>query len=69
MKAMDDCPAEERDALLAELIANEENYFWGGHGEVSRIEPKISWIWEALAVGGALAVAGAALVRILKSRA
>ena len=69
MKAMDDCPAEERDALLAELIANEEHYFWGGHGEVSRIEPKISWIWEALAVGGALAVAGAALVRILKSRA
>ena len=69
IKAMDDCPAEERDALLAELIANEEHVFWGGHEDVYVTEPESSWIWEALAVAGTLALVGAALIRMLKSRA
>ena len=71
MKAMDDCPFEERDALLAELIANEEHVFWGGHlGQEETITavPKNSWIWEVFAVAGTMAVAGVALVRLWKTR-
>lgn len=69
-----DVPSEKRDELLAQLIANEEFFFWGEHQDpaeatIARAELQNSWIWTLLAAAGSAAVAGVALVRIIKGRA
>jgi len=65
------CPVEQHDELLAQLIANEEEVFWEQENRRSvnvLAESKNTWVWDFLAVSGAVAVAGVALFRLLKSR-
>jgi len=65
------CPVEQHDELLAQLIANEEEVFWVQENRrlVNVLaESKNAWVWDFLAVSGAVAVAGVALFRLLKSR-
>lgn len=65
-----DCPAADRDELLAQLIAAEEEAFWGQEGRAAVVvqQPKYAWLWELAAVTAGVAVSSVALVRMLKGR-
>jgi hypothetical protein len=66
-----DCPVEDQDDLIAQLIAEEEGYFWGSKTSdscvVAATQPK-TWLLELATVAAAVAVTSVALIKILKGR-
>lgn len=68
LKAMD-CPLEDRDALIAQLIAAEEDLFWESKtNSVTLLAQPKTWLLELAAVAATVALTGVAIVRILKGR-
>jgi hypothetical protein len=76
LKAID-CPLEDRDDLIAQLIAAEEDLFWekskskcpaATGAVVAAVQEPKTWLLEVAAVVATVAIAGVAVVRILKGR-
>jgi hypothetical protein len=67
-----DCPLEERDELIAQLIFMEEQMFWSSGGKKccdATTQPyTLSWLLEVAAASAAIAFAGIVMVRFLKTR-
>jgi hypothetical protein len=67
-----ECPMEDRDEMIAQLISMEEQMFWNSNGDQFNEEtihpPKLSWLLEVAALSASIAVAGVVLVRLLKCR-
>ncbi len=68
-----DCPTEERNELIAQLISMEEQLFWNSNDDqvndaTMMQTPKLSWLLEVVALPASIAVAGVVIARYLKSR-
>jgi hypothetical protein len=67
-----DCPMDERNEMIAQLINLEEELFWNCHGDQPSAAilntTKLSWLFEVVALSASIAVAGVVIVRFLKCR-
>ena len=68
-----DCPLEERNELITQLISMEEQLFWNSNddhvNEATMMQtPKLSWLLEVVALSASIAVAGVVIARYLKHR-
>jgi hypothetical protein len=68
-----DCPLEERDELIAQLITMEEKMFWESkmdnkQNETVATQSNVSWLLEIATLSVSVVVAGVMIVRILKGR-
>jgi hypothetical protein len=67
-----DCPLEDRDELIAQLISMEEKMFWESKTdkgtETVAVQSNVSWLLEVAALSASIVVAGLVIVRIIKGR-
>ena len=67
-----DCPLEERDEFIAQLISMEEQMFWNSDSdracETRMHPPTLPWLLEVAALSASIALAGVVIVRFLKCR-
>jgi hypothetical protein len=67
-----DCPIDERDELIAQLISMEEQMFWNSDGDRACEEivdtHTSSWLLEVAVLSASITFAGIVMVRFLKCR-
>ena len=67
-----DCPTEQRDEIISQLISLEEQMFWNFDDdrpcEQATCTPNLSWLLEVAALSASIAFAGIVMVRFLKGR-